>query len=193
MKARSELLVAGFALLALLAAQLLASGAIQGTNYIGGDGKMVQAVVLGAFEFGGRFDVTNINPLQGAGSQMLPKNVWANPAFWPFAALDRQLATDASAAVALACFAIACYIMARCFGLPAVASAVAAQSCILLFAPIVIAARAPSNFMFVPGDAVVYAPHMVALGLLARLEPGSRRDFALTATAVFALLFYSLA
>ncbi len=154
---------------------------------------MVQGIILAAFEFGERFAVTNINPLQGIGSQMMPKNVWANPAFWPFALLDRQLATDISAAVALACFVTACYIMGRCFGLATVPSAVAAQSCLLLFAPVInLVVHAPSNFVLTPGDAVVYAPHMVALGLLARLELGSRREFALTTAGIFALLLYSL-
>src|SRR5689334_2425931 len=115
---RRELAVAAFAILALVAAQLLLSGALRGTSYNAGDGKMAQALVLNAYEFGALGDVTNLNPLQGAGSQMLPKNVWANPSFWPFALLDRQLATEISAAIALAVFAAACYFMVRCFGLP---------------------------------------------------------------------------
>src|SRR5262249_11139685 len=39
---------------------------------------------------------------------------------------------------------------------------------------------------------VAYAPHMMALGLLARLEPGSWRTFSLLTAAISALLFYSL-
>jgi len=42
------------------------------------------------------------------------------------------------------------------------------------------------------GNAVVYAPYMIALGLLARLEPGSWRRFGLITAGIFALLFYSL-
>jgi hypothetical protein len=42
------------------------------------------------------------------------------------------------------------------------------------------------------GNAVVYALHMVALGLLARLEVGSWRAFALTTAGILVLLFYSL-
>src|SRR5262249_34691605 len=47
-------------------------------------------------------------------------------------------------------------------------------------------------FCLMVGNAVVYAPHMIALGLLTRLEPGSWRDFGLTTAGIFALLFYSL-
>jgi len=65
-------------------------------------------------------------------------NVWINPAYWPFHFLTQALATDVSALIALACFAIACYVMARCFDLPVVASALAAQLCIVLFAPTVL-------------------------------------------------------
>ncbi len=53
-----EILVASFALLALLGAQLMLSAAIQGTNYYGVDGKMAQAVILTVFEFGDRFGPT---------------------------------------------------------------------------------------------------------------------------------------
>ena len=188
----SEIVVAGFALLGLLVAQWMLSSAIPGTNYGGGDGKMAQATILAALKFGGLFQVTNISPLEGVGSQMLPMNVWLNPAYWPFHNLSLALATDVSALIALACFAIACYVMLRCFNVPVVPSAIAAQLCIVLFAPSVLVLGLSTVFCLTPGNAVAYAPHMIALGLLARLEPGPWRTFGLLTTAISALLFYSL-
>src|SRR6266852_1515459 len=187
-----EIVVAGFALFALLGAQLLLTNAIHGSNYYGFDGKMAQSTILAAYEFARVGEINTIQPLQGIGSQMLPMNVWANPAYWPFAFVDKELATDISAVIALGIFAVACYIMMRCFGVGVVPSAIAAQLCILLFAPIVLTALAPTVFCLTPGNAVVYAPHLIALGLLGRLEPGSWRIFALTAGAIFALVFYSI-
>jgi hypothetical protein len=187
-----EILIAGFALVALLAAQWMLSAAIQGTNYYGVDGKMAQATILATFEFGSRFEINNINPIEGVGSQLLPMNVWANPAYWPFALVDKELATDLSAMVALAIFATAAYVMARCFDVPILASLIAAQSSIVLFAPAVLILQLPTVFCLTPGNAVVYAPHMAALGLLGRLEPGSWRSFGLITTGIFGLLFYSL-
>ena len=131
----SEIVVAGFALLALLVAQWMLSSAILGTNYGGGDGKMAQATILAALKFGGLFQVTNISPLEGVGSQMLPMNVWLNPAYWPFHNLGLTLATDVSALIALACFAIACYVMLRCFDVPVVPSAITAELRIVLLTP----------------------------------------------------------
>jgi hypothetical protein len=187
-----EILVASFALLALLGAQLMLSAAIQGTNYYGVDGNMAQAVILTVFEFGSRFGINNINPLEGVGSQLLPMNAWVNPAYWPFAVADKAVAADLSALVALGIFGTACYIMARCFDVPVLASALAAQLCILLFAPTVLIVQLPTNFCITPGNAVVYAPHMICLGLLGRVEPGSWRSFGLIAAGIFGLLFYSL-
>jgi len=187
----SETVFAVFALLMLLAAQWLLSGAIHGTNYYGGDGKMAQATVLATLKFGGLFQVTNISPIQGVGSQLLPMNVWANPAYWPFAFFDKETATDVSALVALACFMVACYVMARCFDVPVVPSAVAAQLCIMLFAPALLIFLMPTVFCLTPGNAVAYAPYMIALGLLGRLEPGSR-SFGWITTSIFVLLLYSL-
>ncbi len=43
-----------------------------------------------------------------------------------------------------------------------------------------------------PGLAAVYAPYMLALGLLARLEPGRVRNVLLITAAIAALIFYSL-
>ncbi|MFL5086053.1 MAG: hypothetical protein ACJ8FP_14660 [Xanthobacteraceae bacterium] len=190
--AASEVVIAGCGLLMLLAAQWIACSVIPGSNYYALDGKMMQSVVLTAFKFGAYFDVTNLNPVQGVGSQLLPKNVWANPAFWPFAFFDKETATDVSALVALACFASAAYIMMRCFDLPVLPSVVAAQSCILLFAPTVLFVLMPANFCPTPGDAVVYAPYMIALGLLARVPPDSWPTFALTMAGITALIFYSV-
>src|SRR5215471_886550 len=184
--------VAGFALLALLVAQWMLSSSIYGTNYDGGDGKMAQATILAAVKFSGFFQVTTISPIEGVGSQLLPLNVWANPAYWPFHFLDQAVATDVSGMIALAVFAIACYVMARCFDLSVVASAIAAQLCIVLFAPMVLILGLPSVFCLTPGNAVAYAPHLVALGLVTRLEPGSWRTTGLLTIALFGLLFYSL-
>jgi hypothetical protein len=188
----SEIFIAGSALLMLLAAQWILCRIVPGGNYYTLDGKMAQSVVLIAFKFGAYFDVTNLNPIQGAGSQLLPKNVWANPAFWPFAVFEKEAATDLSALIALACFASAAYIMMRCFDVPVLPSAVAAQLCIVIFAPTVLITGMPANFCATPGDAVVYAPYMIALGLLARLPSGSWHTFGLTAAGIAALVFYSV-
>jgi hypothetical protein len=189
---RDEVVVAGSALLVLLAAQWILCRIMPGSNYFGQDGKMAQSVLLTALRFGAYLDVTNLNPTQGIGSQLMPKNVWANPAFWPFAFLDTEAATDVSALIALACFASAVYVMMRCFDVPVLPSAVAAQSSIVLFAPTLFVLLMPTNFCATPGDAVVYAPYMVALGLLARLPPDSWRTFGLTAAGITALVLYSI-
>jgi hypothetical protein len=190
--ALSDGFIAFTALLLLLLAQWILCHVILGTNYYGIDGKMAQSVVLTAFKFGGYFDVTNLNPIQGVSSQLLPKNAWANPAFWPFALLNKEDATDVSALIALACFASAVYVMMRCFDAPVLVSALAGQACIVLFAPALLLVHTPFNFCFTPGDAIVYAPYMLALGLLARLQPGSLRSFALTAGGISALVLYSI-
>src|SRR5262245_41964905 len=89
-----EAAVAGLALVRLLQAQWILSRASHGTNYYGGDGKMAQALAISALRFAGILDATNLSPVMGIGSQMMPKNVWANPSLWPFALADRDLATD---------------------------------------------------------------------------------------------------
>jgi hypothetical protein len=188
----AEFLVAGFGLCALLLSQLMLSAAIHHTNYLGNDGKLAQSIIMTAFNFGGIFNVTNINPMQGIGTQLIPLNVWANPAYWPFTFFGRELAADVSAAVALAIFMICCYIMARCFDLAPVPSAIAAQFGILLFAPTELLFGMPTNFTPNPGNALVYALHMVALGLLVRLEPISPRNFAVMTVALFAVFFFSV-
>lgn len=47
----ARFVVAGFAVIALVAAQLVLSAAIHGTNYSGGDGKLAQATILTAYRF----------------------------------------------------------------------------------------------------------------------------------------------
>jgi len=192
-RAWCEFLVAAVALFALLLAEALLCKAIHATNFTGTDGKMAQALVLAAFKLGGLFSLTNINPLMGVGSQLLPINVWINPTYWPFMLLERQLATDVAAIVALGIFASACYFMARCFDLPPVISAIAAQLCIFIFSPLLLIFGLSTVFTLLVGNAVVYAPYMVALGLLCRLEPGSWRDVIGTGVAIFVLVLYSLA
>ena len=188
----SEFIFAGFGLIALLTAEGISSSVIPGTHYSQGDGKMAQAVIHTALKFGGIVHVNNINPLQGFGSQLQPHNVWANPAYWPFAILDSPLALDISALFALGCLALACYIMARCFDVPVLPSIVAAQLSIILFGPLAYLLVFYQVFWINPGIAVVYAPQLVALGIMGRLEPGRIRDFIFATGAVFALLLYSL-
>src|SRR5262249_3872297 len=112
-----EVILAGFALSALLIAQWMLSYAIHGTNYDGGDGKMAQAIILAAVKFSGFFQVTTISPIEGIGSQLLPLNVWANPAYWPFHFLDKAAATHGSGLIALAVFSPCCFVVAICLGL----------------------------------------------------------------------------
>jgi hypothetical protein len=187
-----EIAIVTFAILALVAAELMLSSAIRGSNFAGGDGKFAQAIILAAYKFGGFFHFNSINPLQGLGSPLLPINVWINPTYWPFAILETGLTTDASAAVALGIFAIACYVMARCFDVPIMPSVIAAQLNIVLFAPILFLFKLSTVFTLMVGNAVVYAPYMIALGLFARLEPGSWRSFAVITAGISGLLFYSL-
>jgi hypothetical protein len=187
-----EFAVVAFAVLALVAAELMLSSTIRETNFAGGDGKFAQAIILTAYKFSGFFEFNNINPLQGLGSQLLPINVWINPTYWPFAILDSAQAADAAAAVALGIFALACYVIARCFDVPILPSVIAAQLSIVLFAPILFLFQLSTVFTLMVGNAVVYAPYMIALGLLARLEPGSWRNFAMITAAIFGLLFYSV-
>jgi hypothetical protein len=111
----TEIFIAGSASVMLLAAQWALSSAIHGTKYYGFDGKMAQATVLAALKYAGPFQVTTLSPIEGVGSQLLPMNVWANPAYWPFAFFDREVATDVSALVALGIFMTAIFIMARWF------------------------------------------------------------------------------
>jgi len=180
-----------FAFIVLVGAELLLVITIPGTNYNGADGKAAQAEILTTLQFARRFDVTNLNPLQGLGSQMMPMNVWVNPAYWPFAFFDKELAADISGVIALICYAIACYVMARCFDLSRLASIVSAQLSVMLFGPAVVALALTVTFYSIPGLAVVYAPHLLAFGLLARLSPGRPGVFIISG-GMFVLLLYSL-
>src|SRR3984893_2251225 len=148
-----------------------------GTYFASSDGKMAEAVVRTGYRFAGWFNVTNLNPLQGVGSQMLPLNVWVSPVHWPLAFFDSRLATDIAGLVALTCIAVSCYVMARCFDLPPLPSVIAAQLCLLWFGPIGPLLGFTASFVLMPGLAAVYAPYMLTLGLLARLEPGGLWNF----------------
>ena len=188
----SEFMIAGFGLIALLAAEGISSSVIPGTHYSQGDGKMAQAVIHTALKFGGIFHVNNINPLQGFGSQLQPHNVWRTPLIGPSPFSTSPLALDVSALIALGCLALACYIMARCFDVQVLPSIVAAQLSIILFGPLAYLFVFYQVFWINPGIAVVYAPQLVALGIIGRLEPGRIRDFMFVTGSVFALLLYSL-
>src|SRR5215831_8124849 len=162
---RGFLLVA-FGFIALLGAQLLLVTSIPGTSYDGADGMAAQAEILTTMEFARPFDITNLNPLQGLFPQMMPMNVWVNPAYWPFAFFRKELAAEISGVIALICYALACYSMARLFDLPRLPSVVAAQLSVMLFAAAARAMAFSVVFVSIPGLAVVYAPHLLALGLL---------------------------
>ena len=180
-----------FGFIALVGAELVLVVTIPGTNYGGADGKAAQAEILATLEFARPFDITNLNPLQGLGSQMMPMNVWVNPAYWPFAFFDKELAAEISGFIALICYAAACYAMARCFDLPRLPSIIAAQLSIMLFPPAALALAFAPVFVSIPGLAIVYAPHLLAFGLLARLSP-HRRHVLFIAGGLLALLLYSL-
>ena len=189
---RAEFGIAGFALLFLVIGEASMSTTIRGTHFAAVDGKMAEAVIRAAFSLAAPFDVTNLNHIQGVGSLLLPFNVWANPAYWPFAIMEGDRAAQVSGLIALACFAIAIYVMARCFDLPALPSAVAAQSCIVLFGPLLLLASGTTVFALEPGFAVVYAPLMVALGVLSRIEPGNIGPFVLRTSILLLLVLYSI-
>src|SRR5262245_43048390 len=163
---RGDVFVGGVTLIALLAAEWILMTNVQGTHFAAGDGKMAQAVIRAAFKSAAFFDVTNISHTQGIGSQLLPLNVWANPAYWPFAMIGSDVAADVAGVVALACFARSGYVMARCFDLSPLPSALAAQGCLVLFAPLALLANFTTVFSLEPGFAVVYASLMLALGVL---------------------------
>jgi hypothetical protein len=165
---------------------------VNGTYFATNDGKMAEGVVRTAYRFAAWFNVTNLNPLQGVGSQLLPLNVWANPVYWPLAFFEGKLATDIAGLVVLICIAGSCYVMARCFDLPPLPSVVAAQLCLVWFGPLAPLLGFTAHFVLLPGLAAVYAPYMLALGLLARLEPGRVRNILPIAVAVPGLIFYSL-
>src|SRR5262245_9555001 len=166
---------------------------INGTHFAAGDGRMADAVVRTGYQFAGFLRLTNLNPLQGFGSQLLPMNVWINPVHWPLAFIDDdKLATDIAGLVALTCVAAACYVMARCFDLAPLPSVIAAQLSLVLFGPLGPLLTFTASFILLTGMAAVYAPYIAALGLLARLGPGRIRDFVWYTAGITALVFYSL-
>src|SRR5262245_15997872 len=189
--AKPDFFLGAFGLIALVAAVLVLVVTIPETNFVGADGKAAQATILAALEFAERFDVSNLDPLQGIGSQMAPMNVWVNPAYWPFAFFDKTVAAEASGVLALMFYAIACYLMARCYDVPRLPSIVAAQLCVILFGPAVLALEFAGVFAVNPGLSIVYAPHVVAFGLLARVSPAWPQVFII-AGGVLMLLFLSL-
>jgi hypothetical protein len=191
-----QFIILAFGLCALLLVEWMLETRLittaNGTYFATNDGKMAEAVVRTAYRFAGWFNVTNLNPLQGVGSQILPLNVWVNPVHWPLAFFEGKLATDIAGLVVLTCIAGSCYVMARCFDLPPLPSVIAAQLCLVWFGPIGPLLGFTSNFVLLPGLAAVYAPYMLALGLLARLESGRVWNFLLITPAIAALIFYSL-
>src|ERR1700755_1456159 len=70
------LVLVAFALVAPVGAELALIITIPGLNYGTPDGKAAQAEILATLEFARAFDISNLNPLQGMGSQMMPMNVW---------------------------------------------------------------------------------------------------------------------
>jgi hypothetical protein len=126
-----------------------------GAHFASSDGRMAEAVVRTAYRFATWFNVTNLNPLQGVGSQLLPLNVWADPVYWPLARFDGKLATDIAGLVALFCISGSCYVMARCFDLPPLPSVIAAQLCFVWFGPIGPLLGFTASFVLLPGLAAV--------------------------------------
>jgi hypothetical protein len=186
-----RLLLVAFGFVALVGAELVLVTTIPGTNYDGPDGMAAQAEILTTLAFARPFAVTNLNPLEGLWPQIMPMNVWVNSAFWPFALFDKELAAEISGIVALIFYAVACYLMARLFGLRRVPSLIAAQLSIMLFAPAATALAFSPVFVSIPGLAVVYAPHLLAFGLFARLSP-DRPQLFIIAACILMLLLYSL-
>jgi len=197
----------------LLAVEWYLTLYIPGTSYCQPDGKAYQADILTTFHFGGLFNVTNLGPLQGFGSLLLPMNVWLNPAYWPFAMPDTLLATNISVTAAVGCLAVACYVMSRCFDVPLVPSIIAAQLVIVMFPPLARLVLVFYEMLWLnPGIAIVYAAPLLALGLLARLNTGRTKklpgkgfsitnffrmkliskDFIYITGGVFAFLLYGI-
>src|SRR5262249_12296166 len=88
--ARCGFLLVAFGFIALVGAQLVLITTIPGTNYDGADGKAAQAEILATLAFARPLEITNLNPLQGLWPQMMPMNVWVNPAYWPFAFFNKE-------------------------------------------------------------------------------------------------------
>src|SRR5260370_26571059 len=131
--AHRGLLLVAFGFIALLGAQLLLVTSIPGTNYDGADGMAAQAEILTTMEFARPFEITNLNPLQGLWPQMMPMNVWVNPAYWPFAFFHKELAAGIPGGAPLLFYALVGYLMDRPFHLPRLQSVVSAQCNPMLF------------------------------------------------------------
>jgi len=191
-----EFILAIFGMCVLLIVEWLLetrlSTTVNGAHFAAGDGRMAEAVVRTGYQFAAFLNLTNLNPLQGFASQLLPTNVWINPINWPLAFIDGKLATDIAGLVALTCIAAACYFMARCFDLSPLPSIIAAQLSLVLFGPIGPLLSFTASFVLLTGMAAVYAPYIAALGLLARLGPGRIRDFVWYTAGITVLIFYSL-
>src|SRR5262245_43125396 len=149
-RAHCGFLLVTFAFIALVGAELVLVTTIPGTNYDEADGKAAKAEILTTLEFAKRFDITNLNPLQGLWPQMMPMNVWVNPAYWPFAFFGKELAAEISGIVALIFYAVACYLMARLFDLPRLPSIIAAQLSIMLFGVAAMALAFSPVFVSIP-------------------------------------------
>jgi hypothetical protein len=193
LRRRFEITAVASALSVLFVAELYCAYIIPGTNYSQTDGKTYQAAITIAMRFGGILNTTNFDPVQGFGSLLLPMNAWLNPAYWPFAAGDPRWALELSAAIALCCLALGCYVMARCFEAPLVPSIIAAQLVIVLAAPLVRVMGMFYQMLWLnPGLATIYGASLAALGVFASLHPGRVRSFIYAAGGVFGLLLYGI-
>lgn len=186
-----EVLVVVLAAIALMAAEWLLLSVSPGTSFGNADGKAAEATIMTHFRFAPFLSLNVLNPLEGMWSQLLPMNGWSNFSFWPFAVFDRTIAANMSGVIGLGALFVASYIFARSFDISIFTSVVSSQLCILLFGPAINIFQFHSVFSVIPALAVVYASHIMAIAVLARL--GSRKVSAISAAGViFLLLFYSL-
>src|SRR5262249_56035170 len=81
--ARAELLIAGFAFLALLIGEASMNATIRGTQFAAVDGRMAEAVIRAAFKLAAPFDVTNLNHIPAIAPLLPPSNAPPNPASPP--------------------------------------------------------------------------------------------------------------
>src|SRR5262245_2015558 len=68
------ILLVAIGIFALFGAELALVLTIPGISYAGADGKAAQAIILATLEFAKPFHISNLNPLEGLGSQMMPMN-----------------------------------------------------------------------------------------------------------------------
>ena len=64
----SDFALVAFAFFVLVGTEVALIITVPGANYGGADGKAAQAEILATLEFGRPFDISNLNPLQGLGS-----------------------------------------------------------------------------------------------------------------------------